>query len=143
MSEDTKLKLLSLSQELDNLFPVIGAGKLAVFREVLNYIRAEGIDPDKLLAKLNFIEEEIATVVAEDIRTTEFKHNVVKPLCPICQSQLSVNIILVEQGKNNLYGYKTIATCTNEECNFEEFSVLEPIEWINNFLRGKEDGNSN
>ena len=120
------------NEELERLFSVFKRGTLEDFFTLSGYLREKGSSPEELGRYLSWKRGQIqeAAKVSERRQTlerekaekffAEWQEKVKK--CPLCGAPLILSKITTLKGKSNKKGWRSLWSCPNEDCLFEEYS---------------------
>jgi DNA-binding transcriptional MerR regulator len=120
------------NEDLDRRLAAFKRATLEDFFTLSSFLRSEGISLEELKGYLEWKTRQIAENKAkfrrlESEKMKEAKKQFAKwqervKRCPKCDSPLTLSRVSTPKGKANKEGWRSLWGCTNEKCQFEEYS---------------------
>lgn len=126
------LMMKKTNEDLSRLLAAFRRETLENFFTLSSFLKSENISPRQLKSYLEWKTEQINVVKVKkqkenDKRIKEAKEQFIKwqrkvKKCPLCDTPLMLNKISILKGNANREGWRSLWSCPNEDCLFEEYS---------------------
>ena len=84
-----------------------------------------------------FVDSEIALIKVQEENREKLRNEWIKiaKRCPNCGGPLYLKEIAIPKGRKNVYGYRSLWFCSNDNCIYEKYNMEE----VKNIVKGLKD----